>query len=96
MSYWDVAEMASDYDITQRSAACAAQEEIPGAYQWASQNQLDICAAEGWDEAWASARAGQGELAEGETFQPGRDEGVITDGMILASVQAVAARGRAA
>jgi hypothetical protein len=43
---------------------------------------LDLAASPGWDQAWSSALA-----AGNET--PGRDPGVITDGMILSGVQAI-------
>lgn len=78
MSYWDISEMAADVDLTARIWACAAQEHQDVV------NLLRVCSAPGWDAAWASAVAGGVE-------QPGRDQGVISDGMILGSVQAEAA-----
>lgn len=82
MSYWDISQMAADPDLLARVAACAAQEQdSPGAWQWAVDNMLVLAAQPGWAEAWASAQA-SGNPA------PGRDPGVITDGMILAAVQA--------
>jgi hypothetical protein len=46
-------------------------------------HMLEVCAAPGWGDAWASAVAGG-------VPDPGRDPAVIADGQILASVQTVA------
>jgi hypothetical protein len=81
MAYWDVAQMSSDPDLQSRIAACAAQEGKPNPRDWAYQHALVLCASPGWDAAWASAVAGN-------VPDPGRDPGVITDGMILSAVQA--------
>lgn len=84
MSYWDSALMAQDSDLTFRVQACGAQE-LPGdvdVFEWTTANMLRVTAQPGWDAAWSSA------LASGNE-QPGRDPGVITDGMILSGVQAV-------
>ena len=81
MSYWDISQMSADLDLTSRVAACAAQEGIPDPRQWAADRMLNIAAAPGWGEAWASAIAG------GDQY-PGRNPAVITDPMILSEVQA--------
>jgi hypothetical protein len=81
MSYWDIAQMSADLDLTSRVAACAAQEGADNPRQWAADNMLTVAAAPGWGEAWASAIAGGNEF-------PGRDPAVITDPQILAEVQA--------
>ena len=81
MSYFDIAQMSADYELTSRVVACAAQENEPDPRQWASDNMLVLAASPGWGEAWASAVAGGNE-------NPGRDDAVITDGMILSAVQA--------
>lgn len=82
MSYNDVASMASTNTLQNRITACAATEgeDYPG--NWMAQNIWLVVAAPGWDAAWASALAG-GKTEE----EAGKDEGVITDGMILGSVQ---------
>ena len=87
MGYWDIAQMSADVDLTSRVAACAAQEGVPDPRQWAADNVLLLAAEPGWADAWASAVAAGNE-------QPGRDPAVITDGMILAAVQAAAAPAR--
>jgi hypothetical protein len=70
-----------------RCGACAAVEGIPDPENWAFRNALLIAAQPGWSEAWESA------LATGNEY-PGSDDAVITDGMILAAVQAVNGAGR--
>lgn len=81
MSYWDIAVMAADTELLRRVTACAAQEEVEGdPYTWAADHILLLAAEPGWAEAWAYAIA-----AGNET--PGRDPGVISDGMILSAVQ---------
>ena len=79
MSYWDISEMAQDSDLIARIWACAAQEHLVVEI-------LRICAAPGWDAAWSSAIAS-------EIDRPGKDAGVISDAMILASVQTEAING---
>jgi hypothetical protein len=86
MSYWDIASMSADTDLTARVSASAAQEGIPDPRQWAADNMLTLAASPGWGDAWASA------VAAG-TEWPGRDPAVITDGMILSAVQAAAPAG---
>jgi hypothetical protein len=78
MSYWDIASMARDLDLQSRIYACVAQET---GSQDRTVDFLVICGAPGWAEAWASALASDDPL-------PGKDPAVITDGMILSSVQA--------
>jgi hypothetical protein len=84
MGYWEIAEMAQDLDLAARIQAAAAQEitDDRSPYAWQAENMLDLCASPGWDAAWSSAAAGGNEA-------PGRDPGVITDGMILSAVQSI-------
>ncbi len=84
MGYWDISQMAQSGDLTLRVQACAAQELPAGEnpYVWTGDHILDLAAQPGWAEAWASALAGGNE-------NPGRDEAVITDGMILSGVQSL-------
>ena len=84
MSYWDISEMSRSTSLTNREKAAAAQEIAADPYEWVAQNVLRLAAQPGWDAAWASA------LAAGNP-DPGRDPAVITDGMILSAVQALAA-----
>jgi hypothetical protein len=76
--------MAQDYALTQRITAAAAKESIDRPDQWAQQNRWEVASQPGWDGAWESAVAGGIE-------NPGMNDAVITDGMILSGVQAVVA-----
>lgn len=82
MSYNDIADMAGNSYLKQRIAACAVTEGVThiSPMAWASVHQWYIVANPGWSDNWAYARAAQNP-------EPGRDEAVITDGMILSAVQ---------
>jgi hypothetical protein len=67
--------------MRQRVAACAAQEGVQSPERWAEDNALMWASAPGWDTAWEYA------LATDPESDPGLNEAVITDGMILAQVQ---------
>ena len=82
MTYNDVADMAEDEALGRRVTAAIAKEGILDPQGWLYPRHWQIVSQPGWDAAWASAVAG------GVT-NPGEDEGVITDGMILSGVQAV-------
>jgi hypothetical protein len=82
MSYLTVSRIAADPFMRLRCGACAAVEGIPDPENWAFRNSLLLASQPGWSEAWDSALAAGNE-------QPGADEAVITDGMILAAVQAL-------
>ena len=84
MSYFDVATMAKDGDLRERIAACAATEGVtsPHPTAWADGHQWQLAAAPGWADAYAYAVLSGNE-------RPGRDEAVITDGMILSAVQGI-------
>lgn len=83
MSYLIQSKMAQDYGLIMRIAACAASEGVVDRPEsWADNNRQRIVAAPGWAAAWASAVAA-------EDDNPGENEAVITDGMILAAVQPI-------
>lgn len=84
MSYKTVADMAESFSLNRRLNAGAAKESIENPTQWVNLYRWEIASQPGWDAAWDSAVAG------GVT-DPGADEAVITDGMILSGVQAVVA-----
>jgi len=80
MSYGTIAQCANDSELQARIQACFVQEggdyqQMPGQLYW------DVATASDVEAAYASALAANNE-------HPGGDEGVITDGMILANVQA--------
>ena len=83
-AYLAIAEVSESYAMQRRVAACAAQQNAPGdPSAWALDNRLEWAASPGWGAAWDSALVSHPE----EGYDPGGDEGVITDGMILAQVQ---------
>lgn len=98
MSYWTMAKMARDADLQSRCKAAAATEIAAGAagaatmQDWMRHGGMDqpmwlITARPDWVAAWAYAEAS--ERPEG-TPSIGSDEAVITDGMILSAITAVA------
>lgn len=84
MSYNDVADMADSQSLKRRVTAAVAQEGILDPQGWLYPRYWEVVSQPGWDTAWASA------VASGVP-DPGADDGVITDGMILSGVQAVIA-----
>lgn len=83
MSYTDVARMATDGHLRERIAACAAIEGVrePHPTKWADDNQWQLAGSPGWGDAYAYAVLTGNEA-------PGRDNAVVSDGMILSAVQA--------
>ena len=88
MTYLVQDEIANNRPMQSRVAQAAAQEALsPDPDRWAYENRRTWAAAPGWDAAWESALVtNEGE----EGYDPGTDEGVITDGMILSQVQSMA------
>lgn len=84
MTYKTVADMAENFALNRRITAGAAKESIDNPQGWVQLYRWEVAAQPGWDAAWDSAVAGGVE-------DPGADEAVITDGMILSGVQAVVA-----
>lgn len=87
MAYYSQFQMAYDSDLTGRVIQAVASEVQAGhttadPAQWAADNRHHWAASPGWDAAWDSALAAQHP-------NPGRDGAVITDGQILAAVQAL-------
>lgn len=81
MSYKTIAAITQSNSLIDRLTAAAAEQHKTEPYQsWVLQNIWTIAASPGWAAAWESAVAG------GVT-DPGAHEGVITDGMILATIQ---------
>ena len=91
MSYLEQSAIASNGAMTNRVAQCATEQDIPDADEWASEHRREWAAAPGWDDAWASALASH--PSSGNAYDPGMDEAVITDNMILSQVQAMKAAG---
>jgi hypothetical protein len=81
MSYSTIFQCANDAEFYGRIIACCAQEGSTSPPETASVVLWPVCSASDVEAAYASA------LASGNP-NPGGDETVITDGMILANVQA--------
>ena len=86
MTYRTVADMVDNTSLIRRELAAIAKEGIdpPDPFQYA--NRWQLASQPGWDAAWDSALAGHPDDPE---YDPGADEGVITDGMILSAVQSL-------
>ena len=84
MSYYTTALLARDGFFNERAAACAATEGVtdPHPKVWADQHAWQLAAAPGFDAAYSYALSVN-------VPEPGRDESVISDAMILSAVQAI-------
>jgi len=86
MSYLNQADIAANGSMLARVAQCAAQQGETDPDAWAFTHRRTWASSPGWDEAWASAQASH---PDDQTYDPGADEAVITDQMILSEVQAL-------
>jgi hypothetical protein len=101
-AYLAISEIATDEHMTERVRAAATQQAYLGnadnignignqplglsALDWVANNRYVWAASPGWGAAWDSSLAGH---PDDPAYEPGRDPGVITDGMILSTVQAL-------
>lgn len=83
-SYLTISIIAKDADMLARVTACAAQQHVYDPQMWAIQKCYEWAASPSWAEKWDYA------VATG-VEEPGKDSAVITDGDILAEVQALIA-----
>lgn len=91
MSYLTQNEIANNRAMLDRVAQAAASEDVSSdPDRWTYENRRDWAAAPGWSEAWESFKASHPPVEGEPAADPGLDEGVITDGMILSQVQAMA------
>lgn len=86
MGYLTQNTIANNGYMFGRISQAAAEEGLANPEGWTSDNRRKWAAAPGWDDAWESAMVSHPEDPE---YDPGRDEAVITDGMILAQVQSM-------
>jgi len=100
-TYLGIAYIAKNEFMIERMDACATQQWHLGTIEigeewgtgptaprsWVINNQYLWASSPGWGAAWESALAGHSDDPE---YDPGKDPAVITDGMILATVQALA------
>jgi hypothetical protein len=88
MTYLDQNEIASSQTMFNRVAQCAAEQGEATPDVWTNEHRRQWAATPGWADAWASAQASHPNQSG---YDPGADDAVITDGMILAQVQAMIA-----
>lgn len=81
MSYLTQSHIATNPAMQARVAQAAASEGIDNPDYWMNSLSRTWAAAPGWDSAWESA------LVADPNQDPGSNEGVITDAMILSQVQ---------
>ena len=92
MSYKTQGEIADNRSMATRVAQCAAQQgQTQDPDRWTHEHRREWAASPGWDAAWESAKVAN--PAAG--YDPGADEAVITDGMILSTVQPMVVPGDA-
>jgi hypothetical protein len=100
-AYLAISQIANDTNMVQRMYAATTQQLHLGSAQtgpytaitWVDVNRYLWASSPGWGEAWDYALAAHPDDPE---YEPGKDPGVITDGMILATVQALAGTATAA
>jgi hypothetical protein len=94
-SYSSISQIANDRYLNERMRACATQQAhlgaVPGigsepdaALAWVDDQRYVWASSPGWGGAWDSALAGH---PGDPNYQPGNDPAVITDEMILSTVQ---------
>jgi hypothetical protein len=95
--YLAIAAIAGDHWMNERLRAAATQQSHagnavydPDPVAWTDLNRYLWASSPGWGEKWQSALAAHPPETEPD-YQPGRDMAVITDGDILATVQALGA-----
>jgi hypothetical protein len=102
-AYLAISEVANDPSMTERLNAAVTQQQHLGSIDlgqyesspynltaWVHDYRYLWAASPGWGAAWDSALAGHPDEPD---YEPGRDPAVITDGMILSTVQALAGSG---
>jgi hypothetical protein len=98
-AYLAISEIANDPNMTERLNAAATQQQHLGAIDlgkyatnpynltaWVHDYRYLWASSPGWGAAWDSALAGHPDEPD---YEPGKDPAVITDGMILSTVQAL-------
>lgn len=86
MTYLDEADIAVNPSMFSRVAQCAAEQGETDPDGWTQRYRRTWASAPGWDDAWASAKAGH---PDDVNYDPGADNAVITDAMILSQVQSM-------
>lgn len=103
-SYLSIAAIAGDQFMVERMNAATTQQQYLGSIDvsvpnytaayapigWVQDHRYVWASSPGWGAAWDSALAAHPDDPE---YEPGKDPAVITDGMILSTVQALAGTG---
>jgi hypothetical protein len=90
MSYLTQNEIASNNTMQARIAQAAASEGATNdPDRWTYEHRRVWAAAPGWDEAWEYSKLTHPPVEGEPDYDPGKDEAVITDGMILSQVQSI-------
>lgn len=96
-SYLSISEIANDNWMQERMVAAATQQSrlhastiLPTPYAWVQDNRYVWASSPDWGAAWDSALAAH---PDDPDYEPGRDPAVITDGMILSTVQMLGGTG---
>jgi hypothetical protein len=84
MTYIAVADIVDSFSLQRREYAALAKEGIDPPENWQYEHRWKLASQPGWDAAWDSALAGH---PDDPDYDPGADQGVITDGMILSAIQ---------
>lgn len=107
MSYLTQNEIAQNSSMQNRVAQAAISEALPqvpidpndassqtremDADSWMIDHRREWAAAPGWDAAWESAKVSHPPEDGEPPYDPGADEAVVTDSMILSQIQAMLA-----
>lgn len=91
MSYRSISDLTEDMDLRKRINACAILEQVEQPWGWVDVNMWKLATQPGWGDAYASAQVAYEDPNNQEKVPPGRNEGAITDSMILSAVQAIRA-----
>jgi hypothetical protein len=87
VSYLTQNEISENQAMNARVAQAAAQEGRTDPDYWTYHSRRTWAAAPGWDAAWESAKVSHPPVEGEPAYDPGADESVITDPMILSQVQ---------
>jgi hypothetical protein len=90
MSYLTENEIASSRAMLDRVAQAAAGEGVAGdPDRWVYENRRKWAAAPDWAEAWEYSKLTHPPVEGEPAYDPGLDEAVITDTMILSQIQSM-------
>jgi len=84
--YLTISTIAGSWTMTQRITACAAQQAQDTPETWTAEHRWDWASTPNWATQWDYAVETHPPV-EGEIYDPGADQTVITDQDILTRVQ---------